>query len=92
MTAKKMEIAKVVVQMGKKEIPLTLEEAENLHKLLDKMFGEKVVEKWYPYSRPHWYWGNERVYCSGTTGDNSGDQIGNMTYCSSNATATLSIS
>ena len=78
---RKMEIARIVVQMGKKEVPMSIEEAERLYKLLDKMFGEKVVERWYPSYpyRPYWYHQDRTFRCDS----------GSITYMSSNNTAKL---
>ncbi len=46
-TEKKIAVTELVLQIGKKELRLTPEEAEKLHGALDELFG-----KWW------WYGGN----------------------------------
>ena len=62
-----MEISKVVIKIGKKEIVLSLQEAKELKGVLEDAFLEKVTEKeyvpyvpYYPYyvhnQRPRVWW------------------------------------
>lgn len=46
-------IKKVVLQLGRKEVELTLEEAKKLKESLDEMFGKDVIR----YVHDGWYWG-----------------------------------
>ena len=46
-------IKKIVLDLGKKEITLTPEQAKKLKNALDEMFGNKVVEHHY---HDHWDW------------------------------------
>lgn len=50
------EIKKIVLQLGKREIELTVDEAKQLFKSLETIFGEKVVREEHHYHRPYWYW------------------------------------
>ena len=50
------EIKKIVLQLGKKEIELTVEEAKSLAKSLEEMFGQRVIREEHHYHRPYWYW------------------------------------
>lgn len=54
-------IERVIISIGKKEIPLTLEEAKELMEILNNTFGKKeivispspiIIER--PYTYPHW--------------------------------------
>ena len=55
-------IKKIVLDLGKKQVELTPEQARKLKEALDEMFGQKVVriedhhhyhDRW--YWRPYWY-------------------------------------
>ena len=53
-----VKINKIVLQIGNKEIGLTVVEAKKLKGLLDEMYGSVIVERhdhwnWRPY-QPHW--------------------------------------
>ncbi len=61
-------IKKIVLQLGDKEVELTVEQARMLHELLDEMYGQKTQFISYPivyresvsywdYSTPMWYSG-----------------------------------
>ena len=68
MSKRSVEIKHIVIKVGEKEIPLSLEEAKELQDILNKTFGgEKVIEKivhehdhyypWWeyqPYTYPRW--------------------------------------
>jgi len=83
MEDKKMEIAKIVVRMGNTESTLTVGEAKKLFKLLEEMFGEKVVKEYISYpvyrDRPSWVWRDNVVYC-GSAG--KVEYADNTVYCS----------
>lgn len=76
----KTEIKKIVLQLGKKDIELTVEECKKLKDLLSELFGRDVVKEvvkeihhGYPY---RWYWNypqwnGDIVYCSGVSGDSA---------------------
>ena len=77
---KEVMIKKLVIKIGKNEVTVTPEEAEELHKALGKMFGEKIIEhhhhdwwlrRWEPIYTPPTYYGTNQplpsspvVYCS----------------------------
>jgi len=60
----KIEIQKIVIQIGKKEVSLTIEEAKELQNILDQTFGKKetvyipsypiIIEK--PIYPPYRWW------------------------------------
>lgn len=66
--SEKVEIKKILIKIGKKEIELSLAEAQELKQILDETFGTKVVEvhydRWTPIyvsypqiTTPTWtYW------------------------------------
>jgi hypothetical protein len=77
----KVEISKMVITVGGKEIEMTVDEAQQLKDKLNALFGttenhhhyttpivERIIEK---ERRPYWYWSTP--YC-GTTTD--GAEIG----------------
>jgi len=39
----KIEVQKIVIQIGKKEVSLTIGEAKELQKILDETFGKKEI-------------------------------------------------
>jgi hypothetical protein len=74
MAEKTVEISKVNIKIGKKEIELSVEEAKELKEILNETFGEKgvvYIPQPYPvYERPwRWrYWGEPTwTYVSGGT-------------------------
>jgi hypothetical protein len=58
----KAVIKKIELDLGGKVVSLTLEQAENLKSALDKLFGEKVVERHYHDNYYDWRirWPNTR--------------------------------
>ena len=61
----KAEIKKMVLNIGGKDIELTLEQAKKLHQGLDERFGEKQSNHyWYPYWRyePGYTWCDSNNY------------------------------
>lgn len=48
-------VKKVVLQLGKKEVELTLDEAKKLYEGLSELFEQKVVVQ-HHYSNPWWTW------------------------------------
>jgi hypothetical protein len=53
MKEKKIGISKVVIQIGDKEVTLTVEQVKELSAALSALLGsERIVEKWYPR---YWY-------------------------------------
>jgi len=63
--SKTVEIEKIVIRVGQKEIPLSLQEAKELQEILNKTFGSGdrtiyvdrpwIIER--PYFPPYHYWG-----------------------------------
>lgn len=50
------KITKLVIDLGNsKTVEMTVEQAERLYAALDKMFGEKVVERHVYHEKPYWY-------------------------------------
>jgi hypothetical protein len=87
-TDKQMGISKIVVKMGKREIDLSVEDAKNLFRLLEEMFGEKIKEVHHDHYYPRWLWNYPTYYCgsSGTLtyDSNTIDTIANsggVVYC-----------
>ena len=84
--SKKAEIKKIVLDLGGKEVELSVDQAKKLYDLLGEMYGEKVVvmpscpiiiER----SRPYWTW-------EGPIWTSDGYQI---TYTATDQTAYCSI-
>ena len=68
--SKQVEISKINIKIGTKEIPLTLSEAQELQQILNDTFGKTVVipsspivieRPVYPYPRRYWEvtWGTD---------------------------------
>lgn len=61
MKDKKIGISKVAIQIGDKEVTLTVEQARELRDALNELLGEKVIERviehdrYYPYVAPYVY-------------------------------------
>uniref|UniRef100_A0A6M3L7H4 Uncharacterized protein n=1 Tax=viral metagenome TaxID=1070528 RepID=A0A6M3L7H4_9ZZZZ len=51
-----VEITKIKLNLGGKEIELTVEQARNLKKSLDDLFGKEIVREIYRNSSPYWYY------------------------------------
>ena len=51
----KTEIKKVVLQLGEKEITLTVEQCKKLKDLLSDMFGREIVKEIHQDNSWHWY-------------------------------------
>ena len=85
---KEAKITKIVVQMGDKEVPMSVEESKKLYFLLHELFGEKekIVyrDTWYP----RWPYHQPYYYCS-TGGSLSETTNGGTILCNVNATPTL---
>ena len=56
-------IKKIVLDLGKKQVELTPEQAKKLKAALDEMFGERVVREVYPNDYWRWYpyWSYDKV-------------------------------
>ena len=58
-------IKKIVLDLGKKEITLTPEQAKKLKEALDEMFGKEVVREihhdHYTYPWGYWLWDSTKV-------------------------------
>ena len=77
-----MSITKIVIEIGKKETTISLEEARQLYSELDKLFGNDT--RFVPYQpfQPYLYrWTGDPVYCTSGTLTNTGD---NGTYVATN--------
>lgn len=55
---KKTEIKRIVLQLGKKEISLTVDEAKKLKELLSEMFGKEVIKEIRTEHHYDKYWWN----------------------------------
>lgn len=66
----KVAINKIVIEIGKRKIELTKNQAKEMKEVLDELFGEKVVvDKEYHYHGyrdyyPYWKWDGHAVLCS----------------------------
>jgi len=84
--AKKAEIKKIVLDLGEKEVELTLEQAKKLNSLLGEVFDEKTSYPSYPIvierRRPYWWY--DVWTCSTSDGTN-------ITYSSEDNSVTYSI-
>ena len=87
--SEKVQVSKIVVKMGDKEVELSLAEAKELQELLNETFGTKetvyipsqpiYVERPYRWTYPHWYV---------TYGDNTARGVGGtLTYSLSSKSA-----
>lgn len=63
----KVEISKIVLKVGKKDVVLSLAEAKKLHDLMNDMFG-KVVE----VHHDNWYYRPYHPYYTYVSGGNAG--------------------
>ena len=84
----KVEIKELKLQLGKKEVVLTVEEARKLKKALEDIFGRDIIREvkeehhyhdHYPY---RWYWQQTTTPLQPTYG---------QFYCTAGGNATLSI-
>jgi len=81
--SEKVEIKRIVIRIKDKEIPLTPDEAKELHKVLGDMFGA-VTTQWLPITVPYyppynpWPWHYDRWYV--TYGSGAADN--GVVYCS----------
>jgi hypothetical protein len=84
MAKEKVEIDRIVIKVGKRELTFSVEEAKNLKELLNDLFGEtikyiegpvKTVPIW--IERPY-YW-DHRPWVVGA-GTGTGDYIGDPPY------------
>lgn len=62
MTEKVVKVGKIIIEIGKKEIPLTIEEVKALKSALSELLGEtktvtQYVPTWYDLWRPRSYGG-----------------------------------
>ena len=89
-----VEIKELTLQLGKKEVVLTVDEARKLKKALEDIFGRDIIrevkeEHHYHDHRPYWGWYYEQkplqpyYLCSDNT---------TKFLCTSEGNATLSIS
>jgi hypothetical protein len=64
---KKIGVSKIVIQIGDKEVSLTIEQVKELSAALSSLLGsEKIIERWYPR---YWYAdGGTTVYGNTTVG------------------------
>lgn len=79
------------LQIGKKEIQLSVEEAKELKKALEELFGEKIVkEEHHHYNGytyyPYWRWPTPYIYCG--TSQLKYDNNSGVVNCSLNAGGT----
>jgi hypothetical protein len=64
-TDKQAVIKKLVLQLGEKEISLSIEDAKKLHAALNEMFEQKIIrEEHHHYSPWRWYYGGTSIYPS----------------------------
>lgn len=91
MKKNKVEISKINIKIGDKEIPLTLEEAQELRQILDDTFGQKMVV--YPSTpiyierpRPWRYWEPTITWTTTTSGISSKAATYTLTAGGANST------
>ena len=91
------EIKKIVLQLGEKEVTLTVAQCKKLKELLGEMFGKEVIREvyhdnnWY-WNRPHYlgrpYYIGEPILCSSSAG---GFKAGFANAMYSNSTLSLKV-
>ena len=66
MEGKQIAVKKIVLQIGKKEIDLSVDEAKELRRVLDELLSNQqtVYPLWYWY--PHITYGHWQVTCGNT--------------------------
>ena len=83
----KGSIKKIVLDLGGKEVTLTLEQAKKLHELLDELCGEKKTEYVpYPVRYPYWDWRRPYWHDGPTWTSSNGTSA-----CYDSGTVTLSV-
>jgi hypothetical protein len=86
---KEVAVKKVVVQLGKKELILDINDAKELQKVLNELFGQvivekKVVEEHHHYDHKPFYWNYPYIsYGSTTSGQFKYDN--NVVYCANSS-------
>lgn len=80
----KTEIKKIVLQLGIKEVELTVEECKKLKEVLSEMFGKDVVKKIHHHDYYKWYWQQPITYFTNKTAPNP-----NIVYCSNTASISM---
>lgn len=67
----KAEISKIVIDVDKKKIELTKEQAKKMKEVLDELFGVTVEHHHHdhhPYrSYPYWHWDKDIIWCGSNT-------------------------
>ncbi len=86
----KVEIKKMILTLGDKDITLSIDQAKKLYSALEEIFKEKVVHE-YHYDR--WYWNPYRpiystsIYAGGLNQTGNTQSMGNLNgYVTSNGT------
>ena len=80
----KTEIKKIVLQLGKKEVELTVEECKKLKEVLSEMFGKDVVKEIHHHDYYKWYWQHPVTYYTNQT-----SPLANQIYCSNTASISM---
>ena len=62
-----VEVKKLVIRVGGKDLGFSLDEAKQLHAALEELFGEKIVVKEVHHNQPIWYWNYPAIQYVWTT-------------------------
>ena len=97
MKEREVEIKKVVLKIGKRELSFTIEEARKLFDVLGGLFKTKIIrEEHHHYDWPYyrWYWSgtNEYITVDNTDGasfDTTTDSDVQFSYTSNTLTCSL---
>ena len=96
MSRDKVVVSKINIKIGKKEIPLLLEEAKELQELLNQTFGKEEIVyipggvTYIPYQvyhpKPYRYWDVTWAWGTNTTTVSDRAPSGTLTYSLTNQT------
>ena len=90
-SAKATRISAVEIAVGGKKIRLSVEEAQELHKSLDELFG-KAISYIPTYQRPYWEWTYPRWdYSRNNWRSSSPSSSGGTTLFSCNSSGVVSM-
>ena len=76
------EIKRVVLNLGGKEISLTIEQCKKLKDVLNDMFGKEIIKEVIVDHRHHYDWWYSRPYYSTTILSADVKYDKNIVYCS----------
>ena len=83
----KVDVKKVVIQMGRRELTLDIDEAKELRGVLNSLFGEVVVERRVEEHHHHhdnypWYWKYNQPFWSSQNSPLRYESKNDIVYCS----------